>query len=170
MAGSLEGNDGVYFVPAFVGLGAPHWEPEARGTIVGLTRGTSRAHLVRAALEAMAYGTSEVLTAMEADSGVAAQELRVDGGAALNDWLMTFQAGIIGLPVRRPALVETTALGAAGLAGIAEGVWKSASDFLAAQGEADYFEPEMDRDEAASLKEGWGRAVRATTHWARDRG
>ena len=169
MAGSLEGNDGVYFVPAFVGLGAPHWEPEARGTIVGLTRGTSRAHLVRAALEAMAYGTSEVLTAMEADSGVAAQELRVDGGAALNDWLMTFQAGVIGLPVRRPALVETTALGAAGLAGIAEGVWKSASDFLAAQGEADYFEPGMSAEEARNLKDGWSRAVRATTRWARDR-
>ncbi|HUP52549.1 MAG TPA: glycerol kinase GlpK [Longimicrobiales bacterium] len=169
MASALEGNDGVYFVPAFVGLGAPHWEPEARGTIVGLTRGTSRAHLVRAALEAMAYGTSEVLTAMEADSGVAAQELRVDGGAALNDWLMRFQAGIVGLPVRRPALVETTALGAAGLAGIAEGVWKSASDFLAAQGDADYFEPGMSAEEARKLKDGWSRAVRATTRWARDR-
>jgi glycerol kinase len=169
MAGALEGNDGVYFVPAFVGLGAPHWEPEARGTIVGLTRGTSRAHLVRAALEAMAYATAEVLAAMEADSGVAARELRVDGGAALNDWLMRFQAGIVGLPVRRPALVETTALGAAGLAGISEGVWKSATDFLASQGEADHFEPEMSRDEARALKEGWSRAVRATTQWATDR-
>jgi glycerol kinase len=168
MAGSLAGNDGVYFVPAFVGLGAPHWESEARGTLVGLTRGTSRAHLVRAALESMAYGTAEVLAAMEADSGVAAEELRVDGGASLNDWLMRFQADIVGLPVRRPALVETTALGAAGLAGIAEGVWASASDFLAAQGEADRFEPRMSMEEVARLKAGWSRAVRAAMLWARD--
>jgi glycerol kinase len=170
LARSVQDNGGVYFVPAFVGLGAPHWEPEARGTIVGLTRGTSRAHVVRAALEAMAYGTAEVLAAMEADSGVETRELRVDGGAALNDWLMTFQAGLLGVPVRRPALVETTALGAAGLAGIAEGVWKSATDFLAAQGEGRRFEPEMSPDEASRLKEGWGRAVRAATHWARDAG
>jgi glycerol kinase len=168
MAGSLQGNDGVYFVPAFVGLGAPHWEPEARGTLVGLTRGTSKAHLARAALEAMAYATAEVLAAMEADSGVEATELRVDGGAALNDWLMRFQAGILGLPVRRPALVETTALGAAGLAGIAEGVWESGSEFLAAQGEAVRFEPEMSPQDAALLREGWARAVRAATGWARD--
>jgi glycerol kinase len=170
MAASLPGNDGVYFVPAFVGLGAPHWEPEARGTIMGLTRGTSRAHVVRAALEAMAYGTAEVLAAMEADSGVEARELRVDGGAALNDWLMRFQAGVVGLPVRRPALVETTALGAAGLAGIAEGVWESSADFLAAQGEADQFEPEMEPDDAERLREGWNRAVRAVRAWASDRG
>jgi glycerol kinase len=168
LAASLAANEGVYFVPAFVGLGAPHWEPEARGTVVGLTRGTTRAHLVRAALEAMAYATAEVLAAMEADSGVEAQELRVDGGAALNDWLMRFQAGVVGLPVRRPALVETTALGAAGLAGIAEGVWRGADDFLAAQGEADCFEPEMSHEEADRLKSGWARAVRAATSWARD--
>jgi glycerol kinase len=168
LARSVEDNAGVYFVPAFVGLGAPHWEPEARGTIVGLTRGTSRAHVVRAALEAMAYGTAEVLSAMEADSGVVTSELRVDGGAAMNDWLMTFQAGLLGVPVRRPALVETTALGAAGLAGLAEGVWRSPDDFLAAQGEARQFAPEMSREAAARLREGWARAVRAATHWARD--
>jgi len=168
MAGSLDGNDGVYFVPAFVGLGAPHWEPEARGTLVGLTRGTSRAHLVRAALESMAYATAEVLEAMEADSGVRTEELRVDGGAALNDWLMSFQADIVGVPVRRPALVETTALGAAGLAGIAAGVWESASEFLAVQGEADRFEPAMSPDEVARLRAGWSRAVGAAVHWARD--
>ena len=168
LAVSLSGNDGVYFVPAFVGLGAPHWEPEARGMLVGLTRGTSRAHMARAALEAMAYATAEVLAAMEADSGVQATELRVDGGAALNDWLMRFQAGVVGLPVRRPALVETTALGAAGLAGIGEGVWSGADDFLAAQGEPAFFEPELSRDEAAALKAGWARAVRAATGWARD--
>ena len=105
----------MYLVPAFVGLGAPHWEPEARGTLVGLTRGATRAHLARAALEAMAYSTADVLRAQEADSGVPATELRVDGGAALNHWLMQFQADVLGLPVRRSAVVETTALGAAGL-------------------------------------------------------
>ena len=168
MARSLADNGGVYLVPAFVGLGAPHWEPDARGMMVGLTRGTSRAHLVRAALEAMAYGTAEVLHAMEADSGVPLAELRVDGGAALNDWLMTFQAGVLGVPVRRPALVETTALGAAGLAGLATGLWASGADFLAAQGAPHRFEPAMAPEEAARLQVGWGRAVRAATHWARD--
>src|SRR5690606_17280565 len=123
LARSLASNDGVYFVPAFVGLGAPHWEPEVRGTIVGLTRGTGRAHLARAALEAMAYATRDVVDAMEADSGVAARELAVDGGVAQNDWLMQFLADVLGVPVRRPDVVETTALGAAGLAGLALGVW-----------------------------------------------
>lgn len=170
LARSVEDNGGVYFVPAFVGLGAPHWEPEARGTLFGLTRGTSRAHVVRAALEAMAYGTAEVLAAMEADSGVRTAELRVDGGAALNDWLMTFQAGVLGVPVRRPALVETTALGAAGLAGIASGVWATGDEFLAAQGEPRRFEPAIAPADAAGLMEGWGRAVRAAMSWARDVG
>ena len=169
LARSLEGNDGVYFVPAFVGLGAPHWEPDARGTVVGLTRGTGSAHLVRAALESMAYGTAEVLHAMEADSGVATTELRVDGGAALNGWLMQFQSDILGLPVRRPALVETTALGAAGLAGVARGVWKSGSDFLAIQGEPSRFEPGMAPEHRRELQAQWGRAVRAALGWARDR-
>jgi glycerol kinase len=168
MARTLEGNDGVYLVPAFVGLGAPHWEPDARGMIVGLSRGTTRAHIVRAALEAMAYGTADVLVAMEADSGVKTQELRVDGGAALNDWLMGFQAGILGVPVRRPAVVETTALGAAGLAGIATSVWETSDDFLAAQGEPRRFAAEMTRPEAARLREGWSRAVRSAVGWARE--
>jgi glycerol kinase len=136
--------------------------------IVGLTRGTTRAHIVRAALEAMAYGTADVLTAMEADSGVKTQELRVDGGAALNDWLMGFQAGILGVPVRRSAVVETTALGAAGLAGIATSVWETSDDFLAAQGEPRRFPVEMSRSEAAGLQEGWSRAVRAAVGWARE--
>jgi glycerol kinase len=166
VAASLEGNDGVFFVPAFVGLGAPHWEPDARGMIVGLTRGTGRAHVVRAALEAMAYGTEEVLRAMEADSGVAATELRVDGGAAANDWLMQFQSDVLGLPVRRPALVETTALGAAGLAGIARGVWGSGADFLACQGAASSFAPAMRGEERDRLLAEWGRAVRAARLWA----
>jgi glycerol kinase len=168
MARSLEGNDGVYLVPAFVGIGAPHWEPDARGMLVGLTRGTTRQHIVRAALEAMAYGTADVLEAMEADSGVKTTELRVDGGAALNDWLMDFQAGVLGLPVRRPAVVETTALGAAGLAGIATGVWDSSGDFLAAQGDARRFPPTMSRPEGRRVLDGWHRAVRAAVGWARD--
>jgi glycerol kinase len=170
IARSVEGNDGVYFVPAFVGLGAPHWEPEARGTLVGLTRGSRREHVVRAALEAMAFSTLEVLRAMEADSGVETRELRVDGGAALNDWLVQFQADLIGAPVRRPASVETTALGAAGLAGIAEGVWASGEEFLASQGEPSRFEAGMDPDHRNHLLEGWKRAVRAAVSWARDVG
>lgn len=168
LARSLPGNDGVYFVPAFVGLGAPHWEPDARGTVVGLTRGTGRAHLVRAALESMAYGTAEVLHAMEADSGVTTAELRVDGGAALNDWLMQFQADVLDVPVRRPAQVETTALGAAGLAGVASGVWNSGSDFLAVQGEASGFAPAMAAEVRGALLAEWSRAVRAVVGWARD--
>ena len=168
LARSVAGNDGVYFVPAFVGLGAPHWEPDARGMLVGLTRGTGRPHIVRAALEAMAYATAEVLHAMEADSGVVATELRVDGGAALNDWLMQFQADVLDLPVRRPALVETTALGAAGLAGIARGVWPTAQAFLSAQAGADRFAPAMEESVRRELLAGWGRAVRAAVAWARD--
>ena len=121
---------GVYFVPAFVGLGAPHWEPRARGTIVGLTRGTSRAHLVRAALEAMAYSTKDVLEAMTAHSHVHLAALQVDGGAAANDWLMQFQADLLGVPVARPDLVETTALGAAALAGLGAGAWREPEQFL----------------------------------------
>ena len=168
MARGLEDNGGVYFVPAFVGLGAPHWEPEARGTIFGLTRGTTSAHLVRAALESMAYSTADVLDAMEADSGVEATELRVDGGASLNGWLMEFQADVVGLPVRRPAIVETTALGAAGLAGIATGVWDKAEDFLAAQGEPTGFAPDPERADVAWLRAEWHRAVRSVVAWVRD--
>jgi glycerol kinase len=168
LARTLEDNEGVYFVPAFSGLGAPHWEPEARGTLVGVTRGTSRAHLVRSALESMAYGTAEVLSTMEVDSGVEMTELRVDGGAAMNDWLMTFQAGLVRVPVRRPPLVETTALGAAGLAGLAQGVWAAAEDFRLSQGKMDQFDPMMPETEAVRLKQGWARAVRAATYWARD--
>jgi glycerol kinase len=166
LARSVAGNDGVYLVPAFVGLGAPHWEPEARGTLVGLTRGTTRAHLARAALEAMAYSTADVLHAQEADSGVPAAELRVDGGAAMNDWLMHFQAGVLGVPVRRSAVVETTALGAAGLAGLSAGVWESAADFLAARAAPTVFQPQMDAKERRELLDGWARAVGAARAWA----
>ena len=166
MARSVKGNDGVYFVPAFVGLGAPHWNPEVRGSIFGLTRGTTRAHIARAALEAMAYATSDVLEAMEADSGLHTSELRVDGGAAENDWLMSFQAGVLEVAVRRPSMVQTTALGAAGLAGLSVGLWKTPEAFLSAQGEARIFPPGMGKNERSVLVEGWRRAVRAAQSFA----
>tara|TARA_B100000809_G_scaffold48863_2_gene43689 strand:- start:4964 stop:6460 length:1497 start_codon:yes stop_codon:yes gene_type:complete len=161
MAAGLESNEGVYFVPAFVGLGAPHWIPDARGAIFGLTRGSTREHLVRAALEAMAYSTYEVLSAMEADSLTKTTELRVDGGAANNDWFLDFQAGLLRVPVRRPALVETTALGAAGLAGLATGLWSDAEHFLATQEEATIFTSSMSDNERATLLTGWAQAVQA---------
>ena len=169
MARSVEGNDDVYFVPAFVGLGAPHWEPEARGTLVGLTRGTEPEHLARAALEAMAYSTADVLGAMEADSGLETRELAVDGGASANDWLMEFQASILGIPVRRPAQVETTALGAAGLAGLARGIWADGDAFLESREEPRVFSPEMPAEERSRLLEGWRRALKAARSWAADR-
>ncbi|MEJ2215114.1 MAG: glycerol kinase GlpK [Gemmatimonadota bacterium] len=166
LAASVESNDGVYFVPAFVGLGAPHWQPEARGTIVGLSRGTGRAYLVRAALESMAYSTRDVLEAMVGDSGVEAGDLAVDGGAAANDWLMQFQADLLGLPVKRPQMLETTALGAAGLAGLATGVWPDAEAFGASRPEPDRFEPDMSASERRTLVAGWDRAVAAAKAWA----
>jgi glycerol kinase len=166
LARSTGSNDGVYFVPAFVGLGAPHWNADARGAIFGLTRGSTRAHLVRAALEAMAYATHDVLRAMEHDSRITALELGVDGGASLNDWLMQFQADIIGVPVRRPAIVETTALGAAGLAGIATGVWRDADHFLAERAEPAIFEPRATTTARDEWLHGWRRAVAAALHWA----
>lgn len=167
LARSLATTDGVFFVPALTGLGAPHWEADARGTIVGLTRGTGRAHVVRAALEAMAYGTCDVLTSMRDASGSSFERLRVDGGATNNDWLMQFQADILGVPVERPDIVETTALGAAGLAGLAAGVWKSADEFLATR-KFTSFEPKMGRPDADAAMAGWQRAVRAAISWARD--
>jgi glycerol kinase len=166
LAASLAGNDGVYFVPALTGLGAPHWEPDARGTIVGLTRGSTRAHLARAALEAMAYGTADVLAQMATASGASFPRLRVDGGATSNDWLMQFQADILGVPVERPDCIDSTALGAAGLAGIASGVWATAEDFIARR-KFSSFNPRMSRDEADKLMRGWHRAVGTAKHWAR---
>mgnify|MGYP002780105056 CR=1 FL=1 len=169
LARSLDSNDGVYFVPALVGLGAPDWEPNARGTIVGLTRGTTAAHFARAALEAMAYATRDVLGDMRTQGQVPFDRLRVDGGATGNDWLMQFQADVLNVPVERPDLVETTALGAAGLAGLAVGVWRDGTEFLAGR-RFDRFEPSPAGAEAASQAYvGWRRAVRTTLAWARDR-
>ena len=167
MARSLPSNDGVYFVPALVGLGAPHWEPAARGTIVGLTRGATRAHLVRAALEAMAYGTADVLRLMREHAGAPFEMLRVDGGATSNAWLLQFQADVLGVPVERPDVIETTALGAAGLAGIAAGVWRDADAFLATR-RFDRFLPGAGWSAAQDAAAGWQRAVRAALSWARD--
>ncbi|MGH7509280.1 MAG: glycerol kinase GlpK [Gemmatimonadales bacterium] len=166
LARSVTDTGGVHFVPAFVGLGTPHWEPEARGTITGLTRGTSRAHLARAALEAMAFSTAELLETMISAEHLAVPALRADGGAAANDWLMQFQADVLGIPVERPDLVETTALGAAGLAGLALGVWQTPEDFLGGR-TFTRFEPRMAADERKDRLAGWRRAVSATLAWAR---
>jgi glycerol kinase len=168
LARSIPDTGGVHFVPAFVGLGTPYWEPAARGTITGLTRGTSRAHLVRAALEAMAYSSAELLSAMAAAERLEVPALRVDGGAAANDWLMQFQADVLGIPVERPDLVETTALGAAGLAGIALGVWDSTDEFLAGR-RFTRFQPRIDHEERQALLAAWHRSVAAALAWARAR-
>jgi glycerol kinase len=167
LARSLDSNDGVYFVPALVGLGAPNWEPKARGTLVGLTRGTNRAHFARAALEAMAYGTAEMLAVMAKRGKVKFESLRVDGGASANNWLLQFQSDVLGIPVERPDMIETTALGAAGLAGIAGGVWNDAAEFIGTR-QFTRFTPAMSSEAADELKAGWERAVRATLSWARD--
>jgi glycerol kinase len=168
MARSVADTGGVHFVPAFVGLGTPHWEPEARGTITGITRGTTRAHLARAALEAMAFASAELLSAMTGAAHLEVPALRVDGGAAANDWLMQFQADVLGVPVERPDMVETTALGAAGLAGMALGVWRSTDDLLAGRRMA-RFEPAIGEGERARRLGDWERAVGAALAWARHR-
>ena len=159
LATSIEDNGGVYFVPAFVGLGAPYWDANARGVIVGLTRGATKAHLARAALEAMAYQTADVLDAMRQDSGVAVQSLRVDGGATSNDWLMQFQADMLGVAVRRPLVQETTALGAAYLAGLATGVWSDLSDVSKNWQLQQEFAPVLPDTQRAELLKQWRCAV-----------
>jgi glycerol kinase len=158
LAASLEANDGVYFVPALTGLGSPHWDPYARGTIVGLTRGAGRAHLARATLEAIAYQTLDAVRAMEAASGQPLSELRVDGGASQNSWLMQFQADVLGVPVVVPEITETTALGAACLAGVGVGRW-TVSDVRDGWRERRRYEPAMGEDERATLLAGWNEAL-----------
>ena len=159
LARSVSDNGGVYFVPAFVGLGAPYWDAKARGVIAGLTRGSTKAHIVRAALESMAYQTADVLAAMRQDSGVSLHSLRVDGGATANDWLMQFQADVLGVSVSRPVVQETTALGAAYLAGLATGVWSDTSDVTANWQLQREFVAAMTEAERAGLICGWQRAV-----------
>ena len=168
LAREADGNDGVYLVPAFAGLGAPHWDQHARGAVLGLTRGSSAAHIARAALESIAYQSADVIGAMEADSGVALEELRVDGGASRNDLLMQFQADILDVPVVRPMVTETTALGAAYLAGLATNFWSSRDELVAQWREERRFEPSMDPSERDALLDGWHRAVERAKGWAQD--
>ena len=167
LASSVEDNGGVYLVPAFAGLGAPHWDAYARGTIVGLTRGSTAAHLARATLESIAYQTADVLDAMQADSSIALKELRVDGGAARSDLLMQFQADILGVPVVRPVLLESTALGAAYLAGLGVGYWRDGAEIDAQWRPERVFEPRMPEGERERLKARWRRAVVRAKGWER---
>jgi len=162
LALSVPDTGGVYVVPAFTGLGAPYWDQAARGTIVGLTRGTGRAHLVRASLEAIAHQVADVVEAMAADTGEPLREMRVDGGAAANDFLLQFQADLLGVPVKRPANLETTAFGAAALAGLATGVWSSLHDIAATLTVESTFEPTMPASQRERLRAGWQDAIRRT--------
>src|SRR6187549_3230498 len=165
LANSVEDNGGVYFVPAFAGLGAPHWNQDARGLIIGLTRGTGKAHIARAAVESICYQTADLLEAMQADAGIDLKELRVDGGATRNDSLLQFQADILQIPVVRSKITETTALGAAYLAGLAVGFWKSREDLGHHWQEDKRFEPQMPREKAEQLKAKWKEAVKRAMNW-----
>ena len=166
LAASVPDTGGVHFVPAFVGLGSPHWEPDARGIITGLTRGTTKAHLVRAALESMAFGSGELLGTMLEATGLALPRLRVDGGASANDWMMQFQADVLGVPVERPDVVETTALGAAALAGLALGIWPSLEAFTATR-RMTVFNPTSSVESRRGLLAGWTRAMDTALFWVK---
>ncbi len=168
LAESVPDTGGVYFVPAFVGLGAPYWDAYARGTIVGLTRGTTRAHLVRATLEAIAYQSRDVLEAMAADAKVPLRALKVDGGAVANDFLCQFQADVLDAAVTRPRVIETTALGAAFLAGLGAGLWRSLDAVAARQAVDRTFTPTMDPATRALRYEGWRRAVDRSRRWEKE--
>ena len=164
LAASVADNGGVYFVPAFVGLGAPHWDQYARGSIFGLTRGTKAGHLARAALESIAYQVADLLAAVQSDTGTRLPELRVDGGAASNDMLMQFQADILGIPVVRPAVTETTALGAAYLAGLGVGYWRDVKEIASARNER-RFEPTMASSQREALRQRWNEALARAKAW-----
>ena len=164
-AQKVKDSEGVYVVPAFVGLGAPYWDMKARGAILGLTRGTTKAHIVRATLDSMAYQTKDVLSAMEADSDIKLQALKVDGGAVSNNILMQFQADVLAVPVDRPQLTETTALGAAYLAGLAVGVWGSKEELVKNWKLDQRFEPAMEAEKSAKLYKGWKKAVSRALDW-----
>ncbi len=168
LATQVNNNDGVYLVPAFAGLGAPHWDQHARGTVFGVTRGTTDAHIARAALESIAYQTMDVLKAMEADAGIAIRELRVDGGATANNLLMQFQSDMLNTKVVRPAITETTALGAAYLAGLAVGFWKSIEEISMQWQMEKTFHPELSDDQRNHYAKGWNRAISATIHWSKE--
>jgi glycerol kinase len=165
LASSVPDNGGVYLVPAFAGLGAPHWDPYARGTIVGITRGTTAGHIARAAVESIAFQVADLLEAVGGDAGIALAELRVDGGAAANDALLQFQADLLGVPVVRPEVTETTALGAAYLAGLAVGFWDS-TEALAQHWRADKrFRPSMPPAQAAARRAEWREALNRSKGW-----
>lgn len=166
LAARVTDTDGVYIVPAFAGLGAPHWNQHARGTVFGLTRGTTRAHIARACLESIAYQTMDVLKAMEADAGLPIRELRVDGGATINNLLMQFQCDLLQVPVIRPEVYETTALGAAYLAGLGVGYWESTADIQQQWKAAKEFYPQRTTEEMRSFTRGWERAIKASIAWA----
>ena len=168
LARSVPDTAGCYLVPAFTGLGAPYWDERARGALVGLTRGTSRAHVVRATLESIAYQTRDVVDCMGADAGLALDRLRVDGGAAANDFLMQFQADVLGVPVERPPQLEVTAFGAAALAGLAVGFWPSVGELPSGGGALRVFEPQLDAARREELYAGWKRAVERARDWAVD--
>jgi glycerol kinase len=165
LAGSVEDNGGVFLVPALTGLGAPHWDQYARGTIVGLTRGSTSAHIARAALEGIAFQTRDVLKAMEADAGIEINELRVDGGAAINNLLMQFQSDVLDAPVYRPKTLETTALGAAYLAGLAVGYWDSVDEIKSQWAMDRKFEPEMPKEKSEKMIKGWDKALGRSKDW-----
>ena len=165
LAGTVPDSGGVYLVPAFAGLGAPHWDQYARGTITGLTRGTTAAHLARAALEGIAFQVADVIDVMQEDSSTPIRELRVDGGAAANDLLMQFQADLLGVPVVRPKVLETTALGAAYLAGLAVGVWSGTEELQSHRQVERTFEPKMPRDEAMHRRKRWSQALGRARQW-----
>lgn len=166
-ATAVEDTNGVYVVPAFVGLGAPYWDPYARGTIVGLTRGSKKEHLIRATLESLAYQTNDVLKAMQEDSGITLKALKVDGGACANNFLMQFQSDILGVQVDRPEVIETTALGAAYLAGLAVGYWKNREEVAQNWAISRNFMPSMDSEKREELLNAWHKAVGRSTNWAK---
>jgi glycerol kinase len=168
LAKSVPDNGGVYMVPAFVGLGAPHWDSYARGAIFGLTRGSNAGHIARAAVESIAYQVADLMEAVQTDTKTPLRELRVDGGASANDALMQFQADILGVPVVRPAMTETTALGAAFLAGLGAGFWKDLSEISRLPRGERRFEPHMPESEANGLRERWKEAVHRSKNWERD--
>ena len=168
MANKVHGTHGCYVVPAFTGLGAPHWDQYARGTIVGLTRGTNKNHIIRATLESIGLQVCDVIDAMRADAGIELKSLKVDGGASANNFLMQFQADMINVPVKRPECVETTAMGAAYLAGLAVGYWKSKEDVVSNQKIAKVFTPEMSEEDRAAKRKGWNKAVKYAFGWAKD--
>jgi glycerol kinase len=165
LAASVPDSAGVFLVPAFEGLGAPHWDSYARGALVGLTRAATSAHVARAALESIALQVADLLDAMGADAGAPVRELRVDGGAAVNNLLLQFQADVLGVPVVRPAMTETTALGAAYLAGLAAGVWKTPEDIAGQWRVERRFEPAMPTSRVRALRDGWARAVERAKRW-----